>query len=147
MVTRAELVAVARTWIGTPVRHQGRAKRVGVDCVGLIIGVCRELRLEPYASFETGPYNRVPNGRTLRRLCDQAMDPVAPTALRPADVLLLKLDWWAPQHLAFVGVGPDERLTMIHAALINGRVVEHRIAPATLAQDLVGGYALRGLED
>ena len=40
---RGEVVATARSWIGTPYRHQGQLKGVGCDCLGLIVGVWREL--------------------------------------------------------------------------------------------------------
>lgn len=29
----------AERWIGTPFRHQGRRRAIGVDCLGLILGV------------------------------------------------------------------------------------------------------------
>jgi cell wall-associated NlpC family hydrolase len=43
LVLRANIVAIARTWLGTPYRHQGAAKHAGCDCLGLIRGVWREL--------------------------------------------------------------------------------------------------------
>ncbi len=40
----AERVVVeARDWIGTPYRHQASNKGVGVDCLGLIRGIWRQL--------------------------------------------------------------------------------------------------------
>lgn len=41
--TRAEIVAVARTWLGTPYHHQASLRGVGTDCLGLVRGVWREL--------------------------------------------------------------------------------------------------------
>ena len=41
MLTRAAIVAEARTWIGTPYRHQASLKGVGCDCLGLVRGVWR----------------------------------------------------------------------------------------------------------
>lgn len=38
-----EIVDLARAWIGTPYRHQGTAKGVGCDCLGLIRGIWREI--------------------------------------------------------------------------------------------------------
>ena len=37
--TRTDVVAAAREWLGTPFHHQARLRGVGVDCVGLVIGV------------------------------------------------------------------------------------------------------------
>ncbi len=40
-LTRAAIVAEARSWIGTRYRHQGSLKGVGCDCLGLVRGVWR----------------------------------------------------------------------------------------------------------
>jgi NlpC/P60 family putative phage cell wall peptidase len=40
-ITRAAIVAEARTWIGTPYRHQASLKGIGCDCLGLVRGVWR----------------------------------------------------------------------------------------------------------
>ena len=40
---RSAIVSAARSWIGTPYRHQGQLKGVGCDCLGLLIGVWREV--------------------------------------------------------------------------------------------------------
>ena len=40
---RAEIVAAARSWIGTPYRHQASLRGVGCDCLGLLRGVWREV--------------------------------------------------------------------------------------------------------
>lgn len=50
-VTRAEVVAAARSWLGTPYRHQASVRGVGCDCLGLVRGVWRELYgFEPEAA-------------------------------------------------------------------------------------------------
>jgi NlpC/P60 family putative phage cell wall peptidase len=41
--TRAAVVAIARTWLGTPYHHQASRKGVGTDCLGLVRGVFLEL--------------------------------------------------------------------------------------------------------
>ena len=40
---RAAIVLAARSWIGTPYRHQASLKGVGCDCLGLLRGVWREV--------------------------------------------------------------------------------------------------------
>lgn len=43
MTKRDELVAEARSWIDTPFLHLGRVKGLGVDCIGLVVCVAREV--------------------------------------------------------------------------------------------------------
>lgn len=42
-LTRAEIVAAARAWLGTPYHHQASERGVGADCLGLVRGVWRDL--------------------------------------------------------------------------------------------------------
>lgn len=42
-LARAAIVAEARSWVGTPYRHQASAKGYGCDCLGLVRGVWRAL--------------------------------------------------------------------------------------------------------
>ena len=45
-ITRTDIIAEARSWIGTPYRHQASLKGVGCDCLGLVRGVWRALHGE-----------------------------------------------------------------------------------------------------
>jgi hypothetical protein len=52
-MTPDRIIAEARSWIGTPYRHQASLKGVGCDCLGLLRGVWRAVMgAEP----ETPPY-------------------------------------------------------------------------------------------
>lgn len=42
-VSSGRIVTSARSWIGTPYHHQACLKGVGVDCLGLVRGVWREI--------------------------------------------------------------------------------------------------------
>ncbi len=42
-ITRADILAAASSWLGTPYVHQASAKGAGCDCLGLIRGVWRDL--------------------------------------------------------------------------------------------------------
>jgi NlpC/P60 family putative phage cell wall peptidase len=47
------IIDIAKQWLGTPYRHQGSAKGIGCDCLGLVRGVWRELYgHEPEATGE-----------------------------------------------------------------------------------------------
>lgn len=37
------VIDIARTWIGTPYRHQAHKKGVGCDCIGLVVGIWSDL--------------------------------------------------------------------------------------------------------
>jgi cell wall-associated NlpC family hydrolase len=118
MIRRAQVVATARSWLGTPFHHQGRLKGVGVDCAGVIVGTAAELGL---SAFDRTGYGHRPDSRELEELCGIHMRGVRLSAARPADVMLLMVDG-QPQHLAFV-----TDLGMLHAYAPSRRVVEHRI--------------------
>lgn len=42
-MTRTEIVAAARLWVGTPYRHQAATPGAGCDCLGLVRGVWQAL--------------------------------------------------------------------------------------------------------
>jgi cell wall-associated NlpC family hydrolase len=56
------IIATARNYLGTPYHHLGRVKGIGIDCLGLIICVCRDLGL-PYRDRPT--YSRYATGVNL----------------------------------------------------------------------------------
>jgi len=45
--TARQVIAAAEAWLGTPYRHQGRRRGVGCDCLGLVLGVWRDLHGRP----------------------------------------------------------------------------------------------------
>jgi NlpC/P60 family putative phage cell wall peptidase len=115
-----DIMATARSWLGTPWVHRGRLKGVGVDCGGLIIGVGRELGL---LDFDTAAYGRIPDGQKLRALCDQYLLPKPVSEIVPGDVLLMRFTRH-PQHLAIAG-DRGEPFSLIHAYADAGQCVEH----------------------
>lgn len=119
----SEIVAEARTWLGTPFHHQGRVKGAGVDCIGLVIGVARDLGLVDYAS---PAYGRIPNPVVMGRELRAHLLPAS--AIDPGVVL-----WFAfaqaPQH---VGIVTDSGL--IHAYATAGKVVETGLDPQWIAR-------------
>ncbi len=56
MITKQEFVEETRKWLGTKWRHQGRNSK-GVDCVGLVIVVAKDLGLIG-ADYENTTYSR-----------------------------------------------------------------------------------------
>lgn len=119
MITGADVVTCAWTYLGTPFHHQGRRKGVGIDCAGLVIMVARELCL---STFDVTGYSRQPNSMMFRSALTENLDRVRRCDTRAGDVLSILFD--EEQHLAIVTA--IEPLTLIHAYEKVGRVIEER---------------------
>lgn len=143
MVSRADIVAEARSWIGTPFQHQAHCKGVATDCAGVVRGVPQALGL--YPGVEIAAYLRQPDPRRMRAELLRHLDPVAFRDLLPGDVLHFRIDI-DPQHLAIVT--QREPLLAVHATSRPKimRTIEFRVDAHWLRQ-LAGCWRYRGLSD
>jgi len=144
MTTRADVCTQVRLWLGTPFQHQQRVRGVAVDCVGVIIGVARELGLV-VPEFDVNSYPRVPDGRALTALCRQHMRPIERAAMQPGDVIEVAFDR-DPQHLGVLVPYLHGGFAIVHASQTVGRVVEHRLMFSNALQ-FRAAYRLPGVED
>lgn len=143
--TRTQVVAAARSWLGTPFHHQARLNGVGVDCVGLVIGVARTLGLVA-PDFDVQAYPRMPDGKSLMHLVQMHMRPLGlDQPMQAGDVVVVRFDA-DPQHLGILGDYRHGGLSIIHAAAMPGRVIETRLL-FTPAMQFVQAFALPGIED
>lgn len=129
---RSEIVAEARTWLGTPYRHQHWVKGQGVDCVGLVVGVGVALGILDWSADAWAPfkgYGRTPNPRKMGEAMQVFLRPLDFEGAPPEGAIAW-IGWreHLPMHLAIIGRSPDGRATMIHAFGHVGRVVEHGFA-------------------
>jgi cell wall-associated NlpC family hydrolase len=126
------IIAAARTYLGTPFKHQGRLRGIGVDCIGLLVGAVRDAG---YSIGDCADYGRAPNPRELlgemskhatraSRPFDQLRvlpDLGAAAIAIPGDVLVF---WTLAPHLPrHVGLRTDTGL--IHTWAEVGKVVEY----------------------
>jgi len=118
------VVAVARSWLGTPWQHQGRLPGVALDCVGLVICAARAVGQVP-ADWDFNGYARAPDGSMLP-LCDDMLTRVPPAEMAPGDVAAIAIGS-NPQHMAIVGDYRHGGLSLIHSHSVVGRVVETRM--------------------
>ncbi len=126
-MTRDDVVETARTWIGTPYRHQASKKQVGADCLGLVRGVWRELvgdepeQVPPY----TPDWAEALKQETLLEAARRHLIEIPLGATDRGDLLLFRMGLGHPaKHCAFVS-GSDR---IIHAYW--GRsVCETRLVP------------------
>jgi NlpC/P60 family putative phage cell wall peptidase len=126
-ITRPQIVAEARSWIGTPYQHQASLKGVGCDCLGLVRGVWRTLiGPEPEPTPPYAPdWAEAAGAETLAQAAARYMTAVPLDKFSPGDILLFR--WRAPmpaKHATIV-TAPDR---MVHAH-DGAAVAEVAIAP------------------
>lgn len=129
------IIACARGWLGTRFHHQGRLKKTaghngGVDCLGLLTGIARELDLHdahgvPLASLDKTDYGHLPDGHALHEGLSRALIPVPLADIQPGCILLIALEE-VPRHLAIATDYPPGT-GMIHAYAQARKVVEHTL--------------------
>jgi NlpC/P60 family putative phage cell wall peptidase len=113
-LTRAAVVAEARSWLGTPYRHQASLRGIGCDCLGLVRGVWRAvLGTEPEGVPPYAPdWAEASSGEPLAEAALRHLVSIELADVAPGDVLLFR--WRAgltAKHAAIV-TAPD---LMIHA--------------------------------
>ncbi len=116
---RERIVVEARTWLGTPFHHQGRAKGVGVDCAGVAVGVAKACGLE---WADARGYGRIPHRGLFSATIDAVTEPVELADVHPGDLMVFA---WRddPQHVAIVSNA--QPLRIIHAWQQAGACVEN----------------------
>ena len=135
------IVAEARSYIGTPFQHQARLKGVGIDCVGLVIGVAHALGL---SEFDTADYGRQPNPVAMGAALDAHLDRVNLSDIRPGDILWLRMIR-EPMHVAIVT--EIDPLRIVHAYQRPGlsRCVEQGV-DAAWRRRIVACFRFRGVD-
>lgn len=141
MATRADIVAEARSWVGTPFYHQGRAKGLRVDCAGLIVEVGRALGFN--VPRQTN-YGRFPMPQWLKPVLEEYFDRVAAEDVKPGDFFYSRdfLIGGAPRHFGFFTADR----TIIHADMRRGKCVEHALTPEE-RRFLLSYHRFRGVID
>lgn len=145
MTTRADVVAQARLWIGTPFHHQARLRGVGADCDGIVIGVSRDLGLVA-PDFDVPPYSRTPDGVSLMAHCTEHMRKLSSDeAMQPGHVVVVDFASH-PHHMGIVADYRNGGLSMIHASSRSGRVEEVRLMFHDRMR-FVAAFALPGVDE
>jgi NlpC/P60 family putative phage cell wall peptidase len=114
MSARENIVAAARSWIGTPYRHQASCKGVGCDCLGFLRGVWREVQgrepeLPPPYSGDWAEAGRM---ETLAMAARRHLQEIPLDEIAPGDVLLFRWRAHLPAKHCAILSAPDR---MIHA--------------------------------
>lgn len=138
MVSRATVVEAARSWISVRWRHQGRT-RDGIDCVGLVVVVCRDLAIWDY---DVAGYPREPDGSFMSHFFAAGGVRIPLLQAAPGDLILFRDSIYAC-HVGFVASSPFG-LTLIHAHTSRRCVLEEPLA-GEWRKNWVAAIALPGI--
>jgi NlpC/P60 family putative phage cell wall peptidase len=111
---RPHIVALARTWLGTPYHHQASLKGVGTDCIGLVRGIWRELygaEPQPLPAY-TRDWAEAQGCETLLEAARCHFVELPPAQVQGGDVLIFR---WRRNALAKHCAVLSTPVTMIHA--------------------------------
>lgn len=119
-MNREDIIATAKSMLGTPYHHQGRVPGVGLDCIGLVVCTVRALGavIQDRTDY---PRTAIPSEFVQAVAAQVPMKSVS--ARMPGDLLLIR-----------------PRKALQHAAiLVDAQTIIHA--------DHVSGVVLRGLSD
>ena len=150
VVSRAAILAEARSWIGTPYRHQASLKGAGCDCLGLIRGVYRAFcgpEKEPITPYS--PHWAEETGQeTLRDAARRHLTEIDPAPYRDGapldagDVILIRVrDRGIAKHAAITS-GAD---AIIHA--YERHAVAEDALPAAWRRRIAYAFRFPGIAD
>jgi NlpC/P60 family putative phage cell wall peptidase len=113
MHTSHLILAEARSWIGTPYRHQASLKGIGCDCLGLLRGVWRHVMgAEPELPPPYSPDWAEAGADTLVAAARRHLIEIDVASFEPGDVLLFRWRDNVPAKHCAIAASAD---TMIHA--------------------------------
>lgn len=142
MVTRKEVIKVARSYLGTPFAIQGRSPGVFLDCVGVLVCMATDLGL-PCKDFDA--YTETTKPEMVREMLACSMDEIPVEEAIPGDVLMFEFSGGGDQA-GHVGV-LSEPERMIHTwPGATWKVCENSLGQYWRNR-ICSAHRFRGLED
>lgn len=138
-INRQAIVAHARTYLGTPYIDEGRTPGVGLDCLGILLALTRELAIR---DIDVAPYGTQIDQQRFRRDTREHAEQITFAELMPADFLTFDIAGREQHYGLVTELGPPIRF--IHTYRAIGRVIEVELGPIWLRR-LRGCYRLRDL--
>lgn len=137
----SKIVEEARTYLGTPFKHQGRVKGAGVDCIGLLQQTGKTLGLLDY---DNTTYGRLPRGNQLCMHLDNCMLRVLGDNYSYGDVLVF---WFMKEGEAnHVGIATPHGMIHTYAAMAGGGKVVENTLDNFWQKRLMGAYRYKGMQ-
>ena len=130
MITiNARIVAEARSFLNTPFHLQGRKKGIGVDCIGLIIGIAESLTIYSkqgglIKDYDILNYSIFDGTQYLKKELTQHLEET--NFLNLGNIVLFQ---GLPNsyHLGIIADYSTDNFSLIHACISRSKVVEHRL--------------------
>lgn len=145
-MTRADIVAAARSQLEVGWMHQGRLADVALDCIGLLLVTALQVGVAEARMAINDPvlksYDRSPEPVSLIATCDRYLDPITQGEMTLGDIPVFRFKRH-PQHFAIIS--ELKPLSMVHALRGTGRVAEHRIDDLWRSR-IVRVYRFRGID-
>jgi NlpC/P60 family putative phage cell wall peptidase len=144
MIRRQDIVATARSWIGTPYHHQSSCQGVGADCLGLVRGVWRTLY---DTDAETPPaYSRdwaeTSGTETLIGAATRHLSLIPLADAKGGDVVVFRFRTGSPAKHVGILSAPDR---LVHA-MEGGPAVEISVTP-WWRRRIVAAFSFPGASD
>ena len=146
MPPRERIVSAARSWIGTPYRHQASVRGAGADCLGLLRGIWREVYgREPEAPPPYTPDWAEPQHQErLWEAAGRHLIALEVARAEDGDVLLFRMrEGGVAKHLGILAsVGPEP--AFVHA--YSGHAVTESPLSAPWRRRIVAAFQFPELE-
>lgn len=146
-VSRSDIVAEARTWIGTPFKPHRREKGVGCDCIGFLIGIAWSFSMTEFDDTDYPPNGA--DSSKIRRFLDDNLQKVNKSQMDVGDIVLISEEENPPIHVGMLVDRPSSAVggfNIVHSMTRAGGVKEHRLS-SDWRRGIVAVYRLPGLAD
>lgn len=125
-----KIVEKAREWIKTPFHEQGRHKGIGCDCIGLIIGIAKEIGAisltgKQWDECDVLKYDTDKDSTIMLELLPKHF-PITKTPFEVGNILLIEV---MPNQYHLCLITNETPLKIIHSCNSLGVVTEHKIIP------------------
>ncbi|MBN9542319.1 MAG: DUF1287 domain-containing protein [Alphaproteobacteria bacterium] len=119
---RKKLTCSARQYLNVPFRHQGRNSHIGLDCIGLIMLVAKEIGIN---LIDEKDYPRIPQGDYFLNKITSQLPKKQTKDIAEGDMILFNING-APSHVGIATFHGNEPY-IIHSYAPLKKVVEHRL--------------------
>lgn len=141
MITRPEIVRIARRWLGTPWRHQGRSIH-GIDCAGLLCMVADDIGLRYEDRLG---YRRVPESTGFVDHLKAQLIVGSRDAIREGSIAVFRQSAY-PCHCGIFSIKHDV-LHVIHSVVSHRKVVEEPLEQVESMMTLTAVLEYPGVSD